>query len=66
MAVNSTEFPTIPLVNGIESEAVTDYAVISGGNLSINASREVNNIDGILSSDGITSVHSPKIVNRVS
>ena len=56
----------VPLKNKVESEAKTEFAIISGGNLSINASGEVNNTDGIISSDGLTKIDSPRIVNRVT
>ena len=62
----SSEYPEVPLKNKVESEAKTEFAIISGGNLSINASGEVNNTDGIISSDGLTKIDSPKIVNRVT
>ena len=64
--LNSAEFPIIPLVNKIESEAQTEFAVISGGDVKITSTGEVNNIDGIISSDGLTKVDAPKIVNRVT
>ena len=62
----SSEYPEVPLKNKVESEAKTEFAIISGGNLSINASGEVNNTDGIISSDGLTKIDSPRIVNRVT
>ena len=37
IAVNSTEYPVVPLMNKIEIEAKTNHAVISGKNITINA-----------------------------
>ena len=62
----SSEYPEVPLKNKVESEAKTEFAIISGGNLTINTSGEVNNTDGIISSDGLTKIDSPRIVNKVT
>ncbi|EEY35556.1 hemagglutinin repeat-containing protein, partial [Pseudoleptotrichia goodfellowii] len=66
IAVNSTEYPVVPLMNKIESEAKTNHAVISGKNITINAGEELNNTDGIISASEINKIDAPKIVHKVT